>query len=124
MCFIGIQVLGSLAVPPQGGSRHPQIHSISPSVSRGGSPRISTRGYQRLGNVKSIELTSDELPSAEHFQDAQLIEYSDRDLQQKGGRTGGTNNYLTQDRRGVVSGGELVDVLSVCCHLKSIQIIY
>ncbi|XP_053191168.1 matrilin-3-like [Scomber japonicus] len=102
MCFIGIQVSGSLAIAPQFGSRHRQIHSISPSVSRV-SPRVSTRGHQRLGNVKSIELTSDEMPSVERFQDVQLIEYNGRGFQQKGGRTG-TNNYLTQDRGTAVNG--------------------
>ncbi|XP_042243699.1 matrilin-3-like isoform X16 [Thunnus maccoyii] len=115
MCFIGIQASGTLGISPQFGSR--QIHSISPSITRESS-QVSPRVYQRFANIKSIELSSDEVPSAESFQDVQLGGYTDRGFQQRGSRTG-TNNYLTQDRRTTDHGGARLN-----CRNRPIDLVF
>ncbi|KAM7403993.1 hypothetical protein PAMA_004420 [Pampus argenteus] len=93
ICVIGIQVSGILGNPSQLGSRHRQIHSISPSVPRV-SPLVSPSVYQR----RPIEEISDNVvPSAEGFQQVQLADNNNRGFQQQDARTG--SSYLAQDRR-------------------------
>nr|XP_033497983.1 matrilin-3-like isoform X2 [Epinephelus lanceolatus] len=98
LCFIGILAPGTLGTFPQLGSRNRQIHSISPL-----SPRVSSqvppRVYQSFEDIKSIEHTSDEVPSAETFQEVQLGGDTSRGYQQQQGAQPGANNNLVQDRR-------------------------
>ncbi|XP_060918255.1 matrilin-2-like isoform X3 [Labrus mixtus] len=70
-----------------------QIHSISPFIPRV-SPQVPPRVNQRLRDVKSLEQTSDEEPSAETFQELQLADHA----------APGDHSYLTQERRRAVTG--------------------
>ncbi|KAM9341233.1 uncharacterized protein ABDE67_014907 [Symphorus nematophorus] len=110
LCFTGILAPGALGAFPQFGSHDRKIHSISPLIPRV-SPQVPPRVNQRLEDIKSIEQTSDEAPSAESFQEVQLGGYTARGFQQqqRGQQQqrarAGVNNYLTQDRRRTDSGG-------------------
>ncbi|XP_065822667.1 matrilin-2 isoform X4 [Labrus bergylta] len=70
-----------------------QIHTISPFIPRV-SPQVPPRVHQRLRDVKSLEQTSDEEPSAETFQELQLADQA----------APGDRSYLTQERRRAVPG--------------------
>ncbi|XP_019110268.1 matrilin-3 isoform X5 [Larimichthys crocea] len=101
LCFIGILASGALGAR-EFGSDNRKIHSIRPSIPRL-SPQVPPRVYERFEDIKSIEQTSDEAPSAETFQEVQLGGYTPRGFQQQGARPG-ANNYLTQERRRGDSG--------------------
>ncbi|XP_035530412.1 matrilin-3-like [Morone saxatilis] len=102
LCLTGILASGTLGNLPQSGSRNRKIHSISPLIPRV-SPQIPSSVHQRSEDIKSIEQTSDEPPSAETFQEVQLGGSAPRGFQQQGARTG-ANNYLTQETRTTASG--------------------
>lgn len=112
LCFIGILASGALGAR-EFGSDNRKIHSIRPSIPRL-SPQVPPRVYERFEDIKSIEQTSDEAPSAETFQEVQLGGYTPRGFQQQGARPG-ANNYLTQERRRGDSGGWFVDVMCPVC---------
>ncbi|XP_049453012.1 matrilin-3-like isoform X2 [Epinephelus fuscoguttatus] len=98
LCFIGILAPGTLGTFPQFGSRNRQIHSISPLIPRVSS-QVPPRVYQSFEDIKSIEHTSDEVPSAETFQEVQLGGDTSQGYQQQQGAQPGANNNLVQDRR-------------------------
>ncbi|XP_051249191.1 matrilin-3 isoform X17 [Dicentrarchus labrax] len=102
LCLTGILASGTLGSLPQSGSRNRKIHSISPLIPRV-SPQIPPRVHQRFEDIKSIEQTSDEPPSAETFQEMQLGGSTSRGFQQQAARAG-ANNYLTQETRTTDSG--------------------
>ncbi|XP_031732703.1 matrilin-3-like [Anarrhichthys ocellatus] len=68
--LIGILVAGTLATSPQLGSRNRQIHSIRPVIPRVSS-QIAPRVRQRFEEIKFIEQSSDEAPSAGTFKEVQ-----------------------------------------------------
>ncbi|XP_075964646.1 uncharacterized protein LOC142968589 [Anarhichas minor] len=68
--LIGILAAGTLATSPQLGSRNRQIHSIRPEIPRVSS-QIAPRVRQRFEEIKSIEQSSDEAPSAGTFKEVQ-----------------------------------------------------
>ncbi|XP_029316217.1 matrilin-3-like isoform X15 [Cottoperca gobio] len=103
LCFIGILASGTLGTFPQFGSRNRQIHSIISLIPRESS-QVPPRVHQRFEEIKSIELTSDEEPSAERFQEVQLGGHTARGFQQQQGARAGANNYLAQERRRADSG--------------------
>ncbi|XP_073321858.1 uncharacterized protein [Pagrus major] len=103
LCFIGILASGTLGTSPQFGSLNRKIHSISPLIPRV-SPQVPPRVYHRFENIKSIEQTSDEVPSAESFQEVQLGVHTPRGFQQQQGARPGANNHLRQEARRADSG--------------------
>ncbi|XP_028251837.1 matrilin-3-like [Parambassis ranga] len=92
VCVLCLLVRGSIGTFPR--SDGPLIPRVSPHVP----PRV----YEIDG---SIELTSDEVPSAETFQDIQLDDYTVGDFPQRRGARAGANNYLAQQGRRA-EGGE------------------
>ncbi|XP_056250359.1 matrilin-2-like isoform X4 [Seriola aureovittata] len=101
LCFIGILASGTLGIFPQPRSQHRQSHSVRPLNSRV-SPQVPSRVRQHF-EIKSIEQTSDEVASAESFQEVQLGDYSTRGFQQQQSVRPGANNYLTQESRTTIS---------------------
>ncbi|XP_032355923.1 matrilin-3 isoform X6 [Etheostoma spectabile] len=97
LCVSGILTSGTRGTFPQFGSRNRQIHSISPSIPRvspHGPPRVS----QRFEDFISIEKNTNDVPSADTFQEVQLGGSTTRGFQrQQGARTGA--NDLAQERR-------------------------
>ncbi|XP_040917358.1 matrilin-3-like isoform X3 [Toxotes jaculatrix] len=90
LCFIGVLASGIL------GSSVSQVHSAG---------RVSPRVHPRTSkDIRSIEQTSDEVRSAESFQEVQLGEYTVRDFQRQQSGRPGANNHLTQERRRPDSG--------------------
>ncbi len=114
LCFIGVLASGTLGTSPQFGSHNRQIHSIRPLIPRG-SPQVPPRANQRFEDIKSIEQTSDEVPSSETFQEVQLGDYTVRGFQQQQGGAPGANNYLAQERRRGDDGGWLVGRCYASC---------
>ncbi|XP_029983024.1 matrilin-3-like isoform X6 [Sphaeramia orbicularis] len=99
----------------QFGSRHRPIHAISPTITRP-SPQVSPRGYQRLGNIRSMEQTSEEAPGSDSVQQVQDVGHGDRRLQQKGARAG-ANNYLPQERT-------LLQAIKPNCRNRPIDLVF
>uniref|UniRef100_A0A3B4V871 Matrilin 3b n=1 Tax=Seriola dumerili TaxID=41447 RepID=A0A3B4V871_SERDU len=103
LCFIGILASGTLGIFPQPRSQHRQSHSVRPLNSRV-SPQVPSRVRQHF-EIKSTEQTSDEVASAESFQEVQLGDYSNRGFQQQQQSVRpGANNYLTQESRTTIIG--------------------
>ncbi|XP_034713312.1 matrilin-3-like isoform X7 [Etheostoma cragini] len=97
LCVSGILASGTRGTFPQFGSRNRQIHSISPSIPRvirHGPPRVS----QSSEDIISIEKNTNDVPSADAFQEVQLGGSTTRGFQQQqGARTGGDDQ--AQERR-------------------------
>ncbi|XP_059209233.1 matrilin-3-like isoform X2 [Centropristis striata] len=98
LCFIGILSSETLGTSPKLGSRNRQIHSISPLISRGSS-QVPPRVHQRFEDIRSIEQSSDEAPSAESFQEVRLGVSAARGFQQQQGARPAASNDLAQERR-------------------------
>lgn len=100
---VGILASGTLGIFPQFGSHNRNIHSISPLIPRV-SPQVPPRVYQHSGEIKSIEQTSDEVPSAESFQEDRLGGSSPRGFQQQQQQRG-AHGHLTQEEPTSDRGG-------------------
>ncbi|XP_039993298.1 matrilin-3-like [Xiphias gladius] len=103
VCFVGILASGTLGTVPQLRPQQRQIRSVGPVIPRV-SPQVPPRAYQRPEDARSVEQASDEVQSAESFQEVQLRDYAARGFQQQQRARPGANNYLTQERRRVDTG--------------------
>lgn len=108
VCFIGFLVSGTRGTSPQFGSHNLQIHTIRPLNPRA-STQVPPRVYQQFEDTRSIEQTSDEVQSAESFEEARLGAYTVRGFQQQqqqqqAARPSATT-YLMQEREGSDSRG-------------------
>ncbi|GAA6230870.1 matrilin-3-like isoform X1 [Lates japonicus] len=98
VCLIGAVASGTLGISPQPRTQQRQPDSGGPLTPRV-SPQVPPRLYQRFEDARSIEHTSDEVPSAESFQDFQMDDYSVRSFQQQQSARPGANSHLTERRR-------------------------
>lgn len=111
VCLIGALASGTLGISPHTQQRQPDSGGpLTPRVS----PQIPPRLYQRFEDVRSIEHTSDEVPSAESFQDFHLDDFSVRGFQQQQSARPGANNHLTERRRADRGGGYMIGIAFVC----------
>ncbi|XP_041668862.1 matrilin-3-like [Cheilinus undulatus] len=94
--FFSLLSRGTLGANPQSGPQsRRQIHSISPSLPRV-SPQAPPRVQQRKHDIKTIEQTFDEEPSAETFQELQLTGHTTQDFQEQQGARPGSSNSRSQ----------------------------
>lgn len=119
-CFVGLLAAGTLGSPSQFGSRRQQIHSISPLIPRV-SPQVSPRLHERVGEIKSIEQTSEEVSSSEGLQEIQLGVANVRTIQQQGARSV-SNPQLTQERGTSGPAGRFIHLTVSCIvHVRSVD---
>ncbi|XP_054861991.1 matrilin-3 isoform X3 [Amphiprion ocellaris] len=104
VCLAAILSSGPVGTLAQPRSQRWQILSDGPPVSRR-SPQVHPRSRERFEDIASIEQTSDEVPSAETFQDFQLDDYTVPDFQQRRGVRAGADNHLPPEGRRAGAGG-------------------
>lgn len=114
--FFGVLAPGTLGIVPHARSQRRQIHSAGLLNPRA-SPKVKPVLYERFEDIRSTEQVSDELPTAETFQEVQLGGYGVRGFQQAG-----ANNYLSQEGQRAGSGGWFVDAAcSLVVHIRDMH---
>ncbi|XP_077438425.1 uncharacterized protein LOC144061599 isoform X2 [Vanacampus margaritifer] len=98
-CFMSILIPGSLE--SQFGPHHRQTRLGGLSLPKV-SPQVSPRVQASFEDIRSTELASDEVRSAEISQEVRKANRSILSLPQQDARAG-TNNYLAQGRRNLIS---------------------